>query len=1317
VAPADRGARQRLRIAARESEFPDCDSGRWTNPEQCGRPAALKFVLFWDKRPNRFTRQAAAKVGTTGQGIAFIQDELAAAERVSSRIRVARQSEDNPMQFIRGFRVSAGAALIGLLVLASGATTYAQTANASVSGAVKDASGAILPGASVTLTSRTQGNTQTTTVNGQGNFVFPVVRPDTYTLKVAMQGFKTLEQTNLVVNANDKLSAGTLTLEVGQLAEAVTVSSRVSELQTTSGERSFSLESAALQNIANNGRSVFGFTTLVPGIVPQDGNGGTRVSGPPEQVSGFTANGQRPNSNNMTIDGVANIDTGDNGGNMAELNIDSVEEMKVLTNAYQAEYGRAVGAQLQAITKSGSQSFHGSAYWFGRRSGWNANTWTNKRAEAPAPVGNGALIELPDSSRDDYGYTIGGPIFIPGVFNQDKTKLFFFWAQEWQKRKDAVADRWSRVPTELERQGDFSQSIDANTGAVYPYIKDWTSPYPCSATDTRGCYQDGGVVGRIPANRLYQPGLNALRMFPSSNTSGSDGNNYISQAPTDAPRGQQLLRIDFQPSDKWRITARYLHSSNTQEQPYGTTWAGAGSNNLDTIGTTFDQPGNNILLSATGILNASTSIELSVGRAHNSLKYAVGNQNLRRAVAGLSDMPLLYPSAVQEDYIPDMRFNNGRVGGNAGFYQTDRGPFVNENTTWDVVANLTKTWGPHVSKLGVYYQSSYKPQSPFASFNSQIQFQEDSSNPYDTGFSYANAATGVYRNYIQASTYALPEWVYKNYEGFIQDNWKLGRLTLDYGVRFYYMTPQWDQSLAASTFLPEKYDKNNEARLYFPVCVNGRTTCSGNDRRGMDPALVGTAAPTAANTVEGRFIGRVVPGTNRFNGAYKAGEGINDSMQSGNAFRVSPRFGFVFDVTGRGTTIVRGGTGIFYDRAQGNMVFGNITNAPGMLQSQLQWGRLQDMGGSSTSSDPDTVLNMAPIAYDFKTPTVYAWNIGVQQKLPKGVMLDVSYVGSISRNLLRQQQINSVPYGAKFLPENQDPTAAPSSVPGATALPDDFLRPYKGYGNIQYVGYDGRGNYNALQTSLSRRFDNGLMFQAFYVWSKTMTDSDTDFFIGRFNASESEIHRADWSYAASDRPHTFVLNLVYQTPRLTDNRLLGLLANNWQISGIYRWMSGTPYAITFTVPDVSAGNLTGSDTNNNARVVLSCDPGKGWSSDPYNQINAACFAPPQPGSDGTESSRYFLHGPPINNLDLSIGKGFQLGKVAKLDVRLDMFNALNQTQFTGVNANVSFASLSDRTVTNGALDANGNVVRNQGFGSITGVRPPRTLQLTTRISF
>ncbi|HWJ54796.1 MAG TPA: carboxypeptidase regulatory-like domain-containing protein, partial [Vicinamibacterales bacterium] len=542
----------------------------------------------------------------------------------------------------------------------------------------------------VVLTSRTQGNTATATTDAEGRFVFAIVRPDTYTLTAELQGFKKLERTNLVVNANDRLSAGILALEVGAMTEEVTVSTRVSELQTTSGERSFTLENSALQNIANNGRAMFNFATLVPGVVP-NANGGGELG----QVSAFTVNGQRANSNTMSIDGVANIDTGDNGGNMATTNIDAVAEFKVLTNAYQAEYGRAVGAQLQVVTKSGSRDFHGSGYWYGRRSDWNANSWTNNRTHTP----------IATSKRNDSGYTFGGPIWAPG-FNESKKKLFFFFSQEHQRREETGGQRQTRVPTELERHGDFSQSVDSS-GNPFPYVRDYATGLPCGAANTSGCFQDGGVLGRIPASRLYAPGVAALNMFPTSNFAAGSGINFISQAPNNTPRREDLLRMDYQLNDNWRVTGRYMHTKEDIVQAYGTTWAGNGSDQLPTP-TLFLHPGDNYMVSATGVLSPSMSLELSWGRAANSLNYALQEDRLFLANnPAMAQLPVFYNDALQGDYVPWFQFRGGRTG-NVGQYQTDRGPFTNKNVTHDVVANLTKVMGSHAMKTGFYYQNSFK---------------------------------------------------------------------------------------------------------------------------------------------------------------------------------------------------------------------------------------------------------------------------------------------------------------------------------------------------------------------------------------------------------------------------------------------------------------------------------------------------------------------------------------------------------------------------------------------------------------------------------
>ena len=1189
------------------------------------------------------------------------------------------------MTFCRRLHAVMGLALVALVSAAVPQSVGAQTTSASISGVVQDAQGGVLPGVTVTLTSRTQGNAVTTVTDGQGRFTFPIVRPDTYSLSATLEGFKTMERTNVVVNANDKFFAGTMVMEVGDVSEEVTVTSRVSEVQATSGERGFTLESEALTNIANNGRALFNFATLVPGALGQDMNGAELG-----QVSSFTVNGQRPNSNNITIDGVANIDTGDNGGNMATTNIDAVAEFKVLTNSYQAEYGRAVGGQVQVVTKSGTQDFHGSGYWYGRRSNWDAETWINNRQGT----------RTPKTSRNDGGYTLGGPVYIPGAFNTDKSKLFFFFSQEHQRRTNPVNERQARVPTALERQGDFSQSVDTS-GNPFPFIRDFTTGLPCNAGDTRGCFQAGGVLGRIPQDRLYQPGLTLLNIYPDPNFAGGGGLNFTSQDPDEAPRREDLLRLDFQATDAWRVTGRYMNTKEEILQAYGTTWAGNGSGQLPTP-VLFKHPGRNMMLSAIGILNSSTTIELSWGRASNSLNYDLQRDPLFRSNAGLTGLPYLFPDAVQADYVPWFQFRGGRTG-NAGEYQTDRGPFTNENITHDVVANLTKVFDRHATKFGFYYQNSFKPQSLFSPFNAAINFADNTANPFDTGFGYANAALGVFNSYTQASKFAIPEWRYNNIEWYAQDNWKLNsRMTLDYGVRFYYLTPQWDKTLQASNFLPDRYDPSQAVRLYRPALVGGT-------RVGLDPAT--------GQTVDERFIGRIVPGSGeRFNGSFQAGDGIEEELQDGPAFRVSPRLGFAYDLTGNTDTVLRGGWGIFYDRPQGNQVFDMITNAPGVVVSSVQFGTLQNLTGGGTGSDPNPVVNLNPSGFDFTPPRVMQWNVGVQRKMFTNFIFDLAYVGSKSDDLLRQVQINSLPLGARFLPENQDPTLG-AGTPGSNALPNDLLRPFPGYGNIRMWDNSGYSNYHALQTGVNRRFDNGFMFSAFYVWSKALGINSTDFTPGA-PLSEEETRRRDYSYLDFDRPHNFVVNFVYQTPRVASGPL-AILANEWQISGVYRWTSGRPYAVNFNIPGINNNNnLTGNDGAPAARVVLTCDPGRGWGGDPYQQIaNTNCFAPAQPGSLGLESARFFVRNPPVNNLDMSLSKRFTVYRDVQFELRLDAFNALNHTQFTGVNNTIDFAGLNDPTITNLPFDSSGDLVRPNGFGAVSGVARPRTLQLVTRVTF
>jgi hypothetical protein len=1193
-------------------------------------------------------------------------------------------------------------AVASLLIAGAALPAAAQSSSATVSGSVRDAQSGTVPNAAVTLVSDRRGTTLTGVVNGSGDFVFPTVPPDVYTLKVSADGFKASERQGVTVNSNDRLSVGLVTLEVGTVSETITVTGAAAELQTQSAERSYAIEGQVVQNIAVNGRGFFGLAFLAPGVVV---NGQPSPTG--QESNNMSANGQRPSQNNVQVDGVTDMDTGNNGGPVVAVSLDSVQEFKILTSNYQAEYGRSVGAQVIAVTKSGGRDFHGSGYLFKRDDKHNANTWINGHTPGRNAAGNPLpYTPRPKLDQRDLGYTLGGPIFIPNKFNSDRSKLFFFFSQEYQHRLNPqTTQQRVRVPTALERAGDFSQTRD-NAGNLFPYIRDYTTGLPCGPSDTRGCFQDGGVLGRIPQNRLYGVGVNILKMYPMPNSDGTinQGFNYVSQEPTSQPERQDLLRLDWYPTTSWRVSGKVLNNKSDRLLPYGSFVL---QSNLPDYSISYLFPRRGYSLTAAGSLGPTTFAEATFGYSHNSIDILPNQANpdaFTRTTLGLSGIPEIFPGAVQLDLPPRFQYG-GRVA-NPPILGTNNAPFTNFNTTKDVTLSITKILGRHTAKAGLYYNQSLKPQSSFANANGNIIFTNDSSNPYDTGFPYANAITGVYQQLTQASGYFIGNYKYKNIEAFLQDNWKAtSKLTLDYGIRLYNVQPQYDSLGQTSNFIPSQYDPAKAPRLYFP----GRDA-AGN-RVAVDQAT-GQILPAA-------YIGRIVPNSGTLlNGVFKAGNGIDEKLYPGSGLLFAPRLGFTFDPKGKGELIIRGGGGVFFDRPQGNSVFDLLGNPPTTLAPTFFNGRLQDV-------DPNNVLLAPPglVAFDQsgKMPTTYAFNLGVQFKLPFDSMMDVSYVGSISRHLLQARQLNAPPYGAAYLPQNQDPTLNPSSVPGQTALPVDFLRPYRGFGDIRMAEPVASSNYNALQTTLNRRFTKGLLLSINYTWSKALgtVSNDNNNTLTSFDTPRIDGNQKAANYGPMDfnRRHSFIGTFVWDMPKAHTTGVVGAIINNWQLSGVYRYQSGQPYNLLISIPGIAGATLTGNTNTAGARIVVTGDPGSGHSDDPYRQLNAAAFTTPKPGSLGLESGRNFLTTAPTNNLDLTLSKSFVLGGARKLELRLDAFNALNHTQFYTINTTLAVRSLTDPTPTNLPYDANGKLVNPSGFGAVTAVRPPRAIQLVARFSF
>ncbi len=1203
------------------------------------------------------------------------------------------------------------------LILIPIMSAAAQTTSGSLAGMVRDIKGASIPGAQVQVTSISRKETKTTQTDQDGRFVFPQLSPDTYQLQVEAKGFKGYKLEQLVINANDKISAPEINLEVGAVSESVTVISSGETLQTESAERGAAIISDQIQNVGINGRSYLSLTRLAPGVV---NNNNYQVSGH-AGLAGISANGARANQNNLTLDGIGNVDTGNNGDQLATVSLDAVEEFKILTSNYQAEYGRSSGAQISVVTKSGSNEFHGSGYLYHRHEGLNANNWVNNRERLARQF----------FRFNNFGYTIGGPVYLPHFGEggpkiwSGKDKLYFFVTQEFQRQLRPQGIRNVTVPTELERLGDFSQSKDNNGAKVF--IRDYTKNAPCNAGNTAGCFSDGGIINKIPANRLYGPGLNILKVFPLPNLAGVNGANFRSQISDSYPRREDLVRIDFKQSDSLSIFGRYINNQDVLSSFYGSFVLGA---NLPLVRINDVRPGRALAFGVTKTFNATTVNEVTVGYGKNQINIDADDSSLTRAKTGLSNLPMLFPGAIQNDYIPQFNFNGGRIANGPNF-GTNNAPFFNFNRTFDIVDNFSKIIDKHALKVGVYFQRSWKDQTVFTNANGNINFIDNAQNPFDTGFGFANAATGVFQNFNQASSYPTGRYRYNNIEFYGQDNWKLTqRLTLDYGIRFYYIQPQYDQALQTATFLPQLYDRSKSVRLYRPVIGTDPLTGQTGQRVGFD-AVTNT-------TVPGTEIGKIVPGSGDIlNGVAKAGEKINKYLQDSPGILFAPRFGFAYDVKGDGKLVLRGGGGIFYDRYQGNETFDMLGNPPTIFTPTLNFGFLKDINPNNLLLAPS---GLNAFSVEGQIPTVYQFNLGIQAKLPYDLRLDAAYVGSQSRHLLQRLNLNAVPYGATYLRQNQDPSrfaggvvpavepglaapyvAAGLSFSGSNALPQDFLRPFPGFGNINIHMMGSNANYNSMQVGLQRRFVRRFFSQISYTWSRAMgvtAGNDTDFVrIDAFNKA------ANYGPLGFSRKHNLAVNAIYELPNLSryanNNKVVGFFGDHWQISGIYTFQSGTPYGVGFSIPGgIGNAQLTGSNTEG-ARVRVQGNAGLGTTSDPYRQLTSSAFTPPVPGSLGLESGRNYLIGPGINNFDVSLEKEFRFTEKSKLELRVDAFNAFNHTQFSGVNSTLNVTSLTNYTPTNLPFDANGNFIfaNRNGFGTINGARDPRILQLVARLSF
>lgn len=1150
-------------------------------------------------------------------------------------------------------RVVQKALLIFILILGVNSSfvdsALAQETTGTITGRVTDQNGAAVAGTQVVISDTQRGLQRTYETTEDGTYTATLLSAGVYTITVENPGFKRYVQSNITLSVNDRRPID-IVLEAGQVAETVTVTGEDASLIQESPTQQGLINGTQVRQLPLNNRNFLQLATLTAGVTSsnpsQIGLGGLSV------VS-FSINGGRTSAVNYLVDGSRNVDSGSNLTLLTVPSVDAIQEFTILTSNYAPEFGRNGGGVINVVTRQGTNNFNGTLYEFFRNDALNARDPFITQPLRGLNRANGEQRFKQPLRYNNFGYTVGGPVFFPrfgeggpALYN-GRDRTFFFFSQEF-RRVRATSAPVGTVASNDQRNGIFTRPA-ANattapvllrnpvTGAVFPVISGGT-----------GAGQT--AVQQIP-RASFDPNAVALLNFILPPNEGT--NQFRRATPVAANFRQEIVRFDHNFSDTTTFTARYIRDDFERDDPGGNPFLDpfvltnqAGTLFPNVAAQRTNTPGDNFVASLKFGLSPTTINEVAFDYARNLIQSNFVGTGTRANTPGFTS-PELFPSTLQ-GALPGIT-----ISGVSGLAFTS--PQNIENPSYTVRDNLTIVRGNHTLKLGAFISREAKNENAGNALNGAFTFNGTRTAAASgistipaaqlSDLAFADFLVGAPNNYIEDQNEVVVQLRYNTFEFYGQDSWKVTpRLTFDYGARYSIFQNPIELSDYLTSFRPDLYDPARAVRLN----PDGNTLA-------VDPQT-------------GQVIG------DRFNGLIFANRNspYGRRVQSNQYDTIGPRVGFAYNLLGNGTTVLRGGFGVYYDRTLVGIVEQNAFVNP-LINSRVT--RDSSATAPLSLSDPNAgvprtslpVITLQSTGDPFDVPRTLQYSLGLQREIFKNSVLEVAYVGTSGQNLLRLTNINQ-----------PLPLAERTS---ATVLRNN-ARPFIGYGNINDRRTEADSNYNSAQVTFNKRLSRGLQFGVVYTFSKNITDASTDRSDQPQDPRRPELERA---LSQFDRTHVFTTNFFYELPFLRGRTdVIGTLFGGFQIAGIYSAQSGVPLTIT------QSGDPL--DTGTTVRPNLIGNPEGDGSLTRF--FNTAAFQAVTT-TFGT-AGRGIVRGPGINNLDISVYKTFRFTENTNLQFRTEFFNVLNHAQYNNPGTTLGTPAT---------------------FGVITSARDPRIIQFGLKLNY